>query len=205
MIKVLIVEDYLSMSDALSTAFAATGKFCVVGRISSARTVLEATQRLKPQLVMMDICTAGGVSGLDAVSPLCRSYPKMKIIVMTASDDITFISRAKAVGAHGFVHKRQSLSDFMNVAQRVMAGETIFPMMPDVTFPNGEALLTKREIDVLRLMCKNYTTKKIAETLHISENTVKYHKANLLAKTGFTKNVDLAFYMITRGLIHPMY
>ena len=54
-------------------------------------------------------------------------------------------------------------------------------------------------------MCKHMTNKEIAEELFISESTVKYHKSNMLAKTGFEKAIDLAFYMILNGLINPLY
>ncbi|NLB23335.1 MAG: response regulator transcription factor [Clostridium sp.] len=65
--------------------------------------------------------------------------------------------------------------------------------------------MTEREMEVLRLACKHMTNKEIAEELFISEHTVKYHKANMLAKTGFKKTVDLAFYMISNGFINPLY
>ena len=70
---------------------------------------------------------------------------------------------------------------------------------------DGEAPLTDREMEVLRLMCKHMTNKEIARELFISENTVKYHKMNMLGKTGFPKAVDLAFYMISNGWINPLY
>ena len=66
-------------------------------------------------------------------------------------------------------------------------------------------LVTDREMEVLRLMCKHMTTKEIARELFISENAVKYHKMNMLGKTGFSKAVDLAFYMISNGWINPLY
>ena len=60
-------------------------------------------------------------------------------------------------------------------------------------------------MEVLRLLCKHMTNKEIAEELFFSEHTVKYNKSNMLAKTGFKKAVDLAFYMISNGLINPYY
>lgn len=86
-----------------------------------------------------------------------------------------------------------------------MRGETYFPEAKTIPMPVGEAPLTEREMEVLRLMCKHLTSREIAEELFISENTVKYHKSNMLAKTGFSKAVDLAFYMISNGWINPLY
>ena len=86
-----------------------------------------------------------------------------------------------------------------------MRGETYFPEAKTIPMLVGEAPLTEREMEVLRLMCKHLTSREIAEELFISENTVKYHKSNMLAKTGFSKAVDLAFYMISNGWINPLY
>ena len=86
-----------------------------------------------------------------------------------------------------------------------MNGEKVFPEERLVPVPKGEVPLTDREMEVLRLMCKHLTNKEIAEELFITENTVKYHKANMLAKTGFAKSVDLAFYMISNGWINPLF
>ena len=124
---------------------------------------------------------------------------------MTAFDEITYIPRAKVIGANGFIYKSKSLNYFLDVAKKVMEGETIFPEPKTILLPRGEAPLTDREMEVLRLMCKHMTNKEIAQELFISENTVKYHKANMLGKTGFSKAVDLAFYMISNGWINPLY
>ena len=86
-----------------------------------------------------------------------------------------------------------------------MQGENFYPEPKTIPMPMGETPLTEREMEVLRLLCKHMTNTEIAEELFISENTVKYHKTNMLAKTGFSKAVDLVFYMITNGWINPLY
>ena len=147
----------------------------------------------------------GGASGLKAVEDIRKAYGEIKIIVMTAFDEITYIPRAKAAGANGFVYKSRSLNYFLEVAREVMAGGSSFPEPRTIPMPQGEAPLTDREMEVLRLMCRHMTNKEIARELFISENTVKYHKMNMLGKTGFSKAVDLAFYMISNGWINPLY
>ena len=168
MTKVLIVEDHASMRESLTTALTAAGDFSVVGEVPNADYALDFCRHLHPDLVLMDVCTEGGSSGLKAVEDIRKADEEIKIIVMTAFDEITYIPRA-------------------------------------IPLPQGEAPLTDREMEVLRLMCKHMTTKEIAQELFISENTVKYHKVNMLGKTGFSKAVDLAFYMIANGWINPLY
>lgn len=205
MIKVLIVEDHASMRESLTTALTAAGDFTVVGEVANADYALDFCKHLRPDLVLMDVCTENGASGLKAVEAIRNSCEEVKIIVMTAFDEITYIPRAKAAGANGFVYKSRSLTYFLEAAREVMAGGWVFPEPKTIPMPQGEAPLTDREMEVLRLMCKHMTNKEIAQELFISENTVKYHKMNMLGKTGFSKSVDLAFYMISNGWINPLY
>ena len=147
-----------------------------------------------------DFLVVGDVPNADFALDFCRHlHPDLVL------DEITYIPRAKAAGANGFIYKSRSLSDFLEVARAVMAGGSSFPEPKTIPMPQGEAPLTDREMEVLRLMCKHMTTKEIARELFISENTVKYHKMNMLGKTGFSKAVDLAFYMISNGWINPLY
>ena len=185
MIKVLIVEDHASMRESLTTALTAAGDFTVVGEVPNADYALDFCKHLRPDLVLMDVCTENGASGLKAVEAIRNSCEEVKIIVMTAFDEITYIPRAKAAGANGFVYKSRSLTYFLEAAREVMAGGWVFPEPKTIPMPQGEAPLTDREMEVLRLMCKHMTNKEISQELFISENTVKYHKMNMLGKTGF--------------------
>ena len=205
MTKVLIVEDHESMRESLNAALTSSGEFTVVGGVASADFAEIYCEKTNPDLVLMDVCTESGASGLTASRTLHERWPDLKIIVMTAFDDISYLPRARAAGASGFVYKSQSLSCFLDTARKVMAGEDCFPEPKAIPMPKGEAPLSDREMEVLRLICKHMTTAEIAKELCISENTVKYHKSNMLAKTGFTKSVDLAFYLISNGWINPLY
>ncbi len=203
--KVLIVDDHESMCDSLFHALTTTDDFIVVGSLHNAIHAELYCMKLKPDLVLMDVCTEGGASGLDATKVIKEKHPYVKVIVMSGFDEITYSPRAKDAGADAFIYKSKSLDYFVEVAKGVMAGECFFPEPKTISTSMGEAPLTEREMEVLRLMCKHMTNKEIADELFISEHTVKYHKSNMLAKTGFEKAIDLAFYMITNGLINPLY
>jgi len=205
MYEALIVDDHESICDSLAYALKSTGEFAVTGKLSSAMLAERYCERFSPDLVLMDVCTEGGSSGLKATRAIRERFPSIKIMVISGFDEITYAPRAKEAGAHAFVFKSKSLDFFTEVARGVMRGETWYPEPRTIPLPTGEAPLTEREMEVLRLMCKHMTSKEIAEELFISENTVKYHKANMLAKTGFSKTVDLAFHMISNGWINPLY
>ena len=203
--KVLIVDDHESVCDSLTNALEATGEFLVAGRLPGADLAEIYCEKLKPDLVILDVCTEKGASGLDATKAIRGKYPDILVVVISGFDEITYAPRAKEAGAHAFVYKSKSLDYFVKVALGVFRGEAFFPEAKTIPMPIGEAPLTEREMEILRLMCKLRTNKEIAEELYISENTVKYHKTNMLAKTGFKKTVELAFYMISNGWINPNY
>ena len=205
MTTLLIVEDHKSMCEAIAAAFAATGRFTVLGDVPSAGLAEVFCERLHPDLILMDVCTEGGASGITATRQLKEKFPAIKILVMTAFDELSYLPRAKAAGADGFVYKSKSLQYFIQAADRIVAGETSFPEPLTIPVPQGKIPLTDREMEVLRLVCKHMTNKEIAEELFISENTVKFHKKNMLDKTGFKNSMDLAFYMISKGWINPLY
>jgi len=205
MVKVLIVDDHDFICDALTNALESAGGFTVLNRLSNAAHAQVFCERLRPDLVLMDVCTDAGASGITAAKALREKYPEMKIIVMSGFNEITYVPRAKEAGAHAFVFKSRNLEYFVDVARRVMQGETCYPETKTISMPMGEAPLTEREMEVLRLMCKNLTTREIAQELYVSFDTVKYRKANILAKTGFSKSVDLVFHVISNGWINPLY
>ena len=205
MTDILVVEDHISMREAIASAFTATGRYRIVGEVPSADFAELNCEQLRPQLVLMDVCTEGGASGLRATQVIKEKFPEIKVLIMTAFDELSYIPRARSAGADGFVYKSKSFKFFIDTADRIMAGETYFPEQKTVPVPTGDVPLSDREMEVLRLMCKHMTSREIAAELYISESTVKFHKANMLAKTGFTKSVDLAFYMISNGWINPLY
>ena len=203
--KVLIVDDHESICDSLTYMLEGLGDFSVVGKLPRASYAELYCQRLEPDLVFMDVCTEEGASGLDATIVIRQKFPDIKVVVMSGFDEITYVPRAREAGAHAFVYKSKNLDFFAEVARGVIQGETYWPEAKTIPMPMGEAPLTEREMEILRLLCKHMSGKEIAEELFISENTVKYHKANMLAKTGFSKAFDLAFYMISNGWINPKY
>ena len=205
MFRVLVVDDHESMCDSLTIALEKASGFVVVGKLQRADHAEIYCERLKPDLIFMDVCTENGASGLDAVKTISQKYPDIKIVVMTGFDEITYASRAKEAGAHAFVFKSKSLNFFTEVAGGVMQGKSYWPEAKKIPMPMGEAPLTEREMQILQLMCKHMTSKEIAYKLYISENTVKYHKSNMMAKTGFAKAVDLAYHMVSNGWINPKY
>lgn len=205
MTAVLIVDDHASMRETLWDTLQRLGDFQLAGSIGNANLAKLFCERMHPDLVLMDVCTEDGASGLAATEAIKADMPEIRVIIMTSFDEISYAPRAKAAGADAFVYKSNSLSFFVEVIQTVLAGGHYYPEPRRIPVQQGEAPLTEREMEILRLLCRHMTNAEIAAELFISENTVKYHKGNMLAKTGFQKSVDLAFYMISHGWINPLF
>ena len=127
MIKVLIVEDHESMCDALKKTFNDTNEFTVVGEVPNANLALLYCQKLNPDLVLVDVCTEGNASGIEATKDIKKSCPDIKVIIMTAFDEISYLPRAKSAGADGFIYKSKSLNYFLETSKDVISGKTVFP------------------------------------------------------------------------------
>ena len=203
MIKVLIVDDHKSMCDSLSFALEGAGGFSVAGTLSDAGFAESHCEKLKPDLVFMDVCTKDGASGLDAAMQIRRRFPDIKVVVMSGFDEITFAAGAKEAGAHAFIAKGSSLILFVDVARGVVQGETYWSEIKWASkpMPESEPPFIESEMDILRLMCRHRTNKEIAQELGISEEAVTRLKSDMLAKTEFNKTIDLVFHALSKGWV----
>lgn len=205
MTNVLIIDDHGSLRDSFRASFEATGEYAVISESPDAQFALPLCERLHPDLVLMDVCTEGGSSGLIAAKQIKSHFPDIKVIVMSGFDEISYAPRAREAGADAFIYKSRSLDFFLTVAKDVMNGSTYFPENKSIPLASGDAPLTDRELEILRLVCKYKSRKEIAEELFISENTVKFHIGNMLSKTGCASVAELAIMMISGGYINPRY
>lgn len=204
-VRVVVVDDHEVIRDSFIRLFEGMPGFKVVADLPNADHVDVACQQLNPELVLLDVCTDGGSSGLKAAERLRAQYPELAIVVMSGFDEITYAARAKQAGADAFVSKDNSMEFFAEVINEVLAGGEHFPESRSLPMPRGETPFTAREMEILKLLCEHKSRAEIASELYISEMTVKRHVANMLAKTGFRDSVELAFHVITHGWINPRF
>ncbi len=205
MIRILIVDDHTSIRDSFRQALEACADMLVVDDIADSAIALLICEKLKPDVVLMDVCTAGGSSGLAATCQIKRQLPAIKVIVMTGFDEVTYMPRAKAAGADAFVEKSMSLDFFIQVIRDVVKGVSYFPRGRTIPVQAGESPLTKRELEVLRLVCEGLSRENIAGLMHISENTVYRHIQNITGKMGFSRTSELVAHVILNGWLNPKF
>lgn len=201
MIKILIVEDQTILRDALSLNLNGVEDFKVVGGISDASIALHTCERLKPDLILMDICTENNSSGLEATLKIKEKYPEIKVIIMTAMLEVTFVERAKDALADSFIYKNIDLNSLIVTIKNTMEGYSVFPNKSIPKLPN-DAELTKKELEILRLICEAKSRKEISQILYLSEGTIKAYISVILQKTGYDSISKLAIYALSNGYIN---
>lgn len=203
MIRVLIVDDHPFARSFLESCFAGEPDIQVAGSIASASVADLWCESKRPDVVFMDICTEGNASGLEAARRIKARFPTIRVIMTTGFDEISYVPRAKAIGADGFVYKSEPADSYLKMLRAVMAGEGSFPERKSIPVADNESPLTAREREVIRLICQNNTNAEIAKRLSISEGTVRRHIENMLRKTGQRSKTALVAYVVSGGWINP--
>ena len=203
MINVMIVEDDPMAQKLLEIFVGENSGYQVVHTIESA-AMAEFYCMVSPiDLILMDVCTAMNVSGLEAAEKTKSRFPNIKIIIITSQPECSFIDRARAAGVESFWYKTASAEEILTVMDRTMAGESIYPdNTPSLKLGVADSdKFSDRELEVLRLVVAGETDASIAEKLFISVRTVKQHIQSMRDKTGFRNRTELAVRARESGLV----
>ena len=201
--KVLIVEDQEMPRQLFEIFINSSENFEHAGSISSAGAVLPLLSKLKVNLILMDVMTELGLSGLDAAKEVKEKYPDIKVIIVTSMPEYSWLERARSIGVDSFWYKEGKKDNIIDVMERTMLGEHIYPDdTPLIRIGNTTNHdFTDRELDILRELTTGDSNTEIGDRLNISAGTVKYHIQNLLDKTGFKTRTELASEARSLGIV----
>lgn len=173
---------------------------------------LLSRQEQQTDVILMDL-NMPRLNGIDATGMIRERYPAIKIIVLTVYDDEQFIVRMVEKGADGYLFKNADIEEVTKAITDVMANGFYFSnkmltavrkgsLVKTKNFSfNGVVDLTTREVEILRLICAEFTAAEIAEKLFISMRTVNGHRQHLLDKTGARNTAGLVIYAVKKGLL----
>lgn len=203
MIRVLIVEDQKMAQDNMEATIRAGGTYQLAGILANAAEAELFCMRREVDLILMDVCTAHDESGIDAAAAIKRRFPHIKIIIVTSMAEHTFLARAKQACADSFWYKDASQADLLDVMERTMQGEHIFPQRtPEVRLGLTTSYeLTKTELKVIRALMESTGNEDAARLLGCSERTVRYHLDQILQKTGYRNRMELLIAVAQKNLI----
>jgi len=207
-IRILLAEDQTLMRQGLKTLLELEEDLRVVGEAEDGSQAVKLALQLRPDVVLMDV-QMPHQNGVEATAVLCRSWPEVKVIILTTFDRDDYVFQGVRAGALGYLLKDTPAEKLYETIRRVHAGEVfIQPEIASRTLraalhPTGDLVepLSDREQEVLVMLAQGVPNKEIADKLHIAEGTVKNHVSNILAKLQVQNRTQAADLARKRGLV----
>ena len=202
-IRVVVADDQNISRAFFEMYVRADARYRLLAALRTAREAVEYVRDHEADLVILDVMMRDGIDGLTAAGEIKRDHPETRIILTTSASETTWEDRARAVGVEGFWYKEYEVHSLIEIMNRVMAGETVYPSdPPDLSLGNVKRSdLTERELEVLRELTGGLTNEEIAEKLNVTVFTIKRHIQNMLQKTGYKNRLDLAINAKALGLV----
>lgn len=210
-IRILIADDHAVVRSGLRALLRADSELEVVGEAEDGSETLRLAETLHPDMVLLDI-TMPPDSGIKTAQRLKEKCPALIVLFLTMHEDESLLHEALRAGAAGYVIKRAEESEIIQAIHAASHGDIyVHPAMTRALLhqpvtterrrgSRGKAL-TRRELDVLRLLAKGNTNRQIADLLDLSVRTVESHRANLMGKLGLVSRVELVNYAEEHGLL----
>ncbi|HYA24027.1 MAG TPA: response regulator transcription factor [Terriglobales bacterium] len=208
-IKVLLGDDHVLILDGLQSAL--QGQYEVVGVAKDGRMLVTEAERLKPDLVVIDI-SMPLLNGFEAAKQIKKSLPHTKLIFLSQHLNPAYLKHALRLGASGYVLKSGATEELQQAIGMAMRGKTyITPAFGEDVIarlwnregelseePEG---LTDRQREILQLIIEGRGNKEIADIIHVSVKTVEFHRARIMAKLGVKSVAELTKVALQQGLI----
>jgi two-component system nitrate/nitrite response regulator NarL len=209
--RVLIADDHPMARQAIRSLLEQDASFQIIGEAADGEEAYRLCGRLLPDLVLMDISMPVW-DGLKATKAVKKTYPQIKVVILSVSDDVGDLITAIQYGAQGYLLKNLEPEDWLSYLHALLDEDAEIPreMASRLLhrFRSGQAenepapdVLTPREKEILLCIATGETNREISEALFISENTVKNHIKNILEKLHLSNRVQLAAYAVRHGLI----
>lgn len=210
-IHVLLCDDHDLVREGIKSALRAHPEFSVVGEAANGADAIREAERVKPDLVVMDIRMPGGIDGIEACRDIRAANSSVNVLMLTSFGDERAVMSSILAGAGGFMLKEvrtQQLVEAMRTVGR--GGSTLDPQSAASVIDQirkGNVVteedriaseLNERELKILDLIAEGMTNREIGAQLYLSEKTVKHHVSDILAKLGMTRRVEAAAFAIRR-------
>jgi NarL family two-component system response regulator LiaR len=213
MIRVVLADDHRIVRAGLMALLASQGDFEVVGEASDGREALEAAERLRPDVLLLDL-SMPGLNGVEALRRVRAVSPTTRVLVLSMHAAPEYVRPALAAGAAGYVVKGAGLEDLVDALRTVASGGRFLGpearrVVEAATLdlrPAGEdqlMRLTPREREVLQLVAEGHTNREIATLLGCAPKTVDAHRTRLMQKLDLHDAQAVTRFAMRRGLISP--
>ena len=211
-IRLLLVDDHAVVRSGLKMLLENERDVEIIGEAASASEAIEATMRLKPNVVLMDIGLPD-LSGIDATREIKRRASEVSIVALTIHEDEEYFFKMLEAGASGYVPKRAAPEELLTAIRAAATGQVyLYPSLAKLLvrdFLDGgragadqvSSDLTDREQEVLTYLAEGASNEEIATSLVISPKTVARHRENIMRKLNLHSRAELVRYAIRKGII----
>jgi DNA-binding NarL/FixJ family response regulator len=201
-IRVLVVDDHALLREGIVSLLGSEPDMQVVAEATTGREAIEQFRKHRPDVTLMDM-QMPGMSGIDAITAIYGEFPDARIVVLTTYSGDVQVVRAIRAGARGYLLKSLLRNELLETIRAVHAGKK--RLTPEIAAELAEHatsdFLTPREIEVLRLIAGGNANKEIAAQLSVTEDTVKGHVKNILAKLGANDRTHALTIALKRGIL----
>ncbi len=206
-LKIFIADDHQILIDGIISFFNELDGFEVIGSANDGLNLLQEIATKTPDIILLDL-NMPKLDGISTLKKIKANYPNIKVIILSNYHQSQLIKETKALGANGYVLKNGSKSDLLTAIEAAHSGKYHFPEEKEVpetqTYFTDEFLkkhhLTKREIEIIKLVCQELSSKEIGEKLFIAEFTVTTHRRNILSKLNLKNTPALINFAKENGI-----
>ncbi|EJO7109344.1 response regulator transcription factor [Staphylococcus pseudintermedius] len=206
--KIALVDDHFIVRQGLEFLLSTQPQIKVVGSFGEGQALLDAlaTDQIEPELILVDLVMPE-MNGITLIQKLKEQHTGIKILVLTSYVDEEHVMSAMQAGADGYEMKDVDPEALMTSIETVLQGDKVIHkdaqqvMDTVITKPHMLNKLSKRETEVLKEMAKGKTNKEIAETLFVSEKTIKTHVSHIFSKLEVTDRTQAAIYAMENHLV----
>ena len=201
-IQILTVDDHPLLREGIAALVSTQSDMKLVSEAANGHEAIEQFRKHRPDVTLMDL-QMPQMSGIDAIAAIRAEFPDARIVVLTTYAGDVQVLRALKAGARAYLLKSLLRKELLETIRVVHAGQKRLPpeVASEIAGHAADDALTAREIDVLRLIASGNANKEVAALLSITEETVKGHVKNILAKLGANDRTHAVTIAIKRGII----
>ncbi|HEV3472589.1 MAG TPA: response regulator transcription factor [Actinomycetota bacterium] len=206
-IRILIAEDHTLVAEGLEVMLSMADEIELVGVVSTADDAVESARTDPVDVVLMDVKLAGETNGIAATREIKDQAPDTKVLILTMFTDPGTVAEAVKAGADGYLSKSSSRDAVLQAVRDVAEGKSVLdPAVTQGVFGtlsgSGRTVLSERELSVLQELTHGKSTREVADSLHLSEETIRTHLKRIFRKLGVRDRAEAVAEAFRRGLVH---
>lgn len=211
-IKVIITDNNKLVRDGYKAILSYNNDINVIGDACNGLELIELlSQNIVPDIILLDI-EMPVMDGIDALKIIAKKYPNVKVLIVSVHDSDMLIAHCLLFGAHGYVTKDMDGEVMIQAIHAIMKDGFFFNSYisriylneimkgKDSSFSLDSILLTNTEKEVIGLICREFSSKSIAESMNVSENTIEFHRKNIIKKINCKSVVGIVKYAFYHGI-----